>query len=363
MDTIVNLNDTNNMDYEFYQLIVDKKLLSLSLCEFFTATEFDPNMYFSSTFWFALNQLNDNDWFEVTDDVIEKVGFKGDNKKSNQRTHLFDCLKHNFTEYIHYTFTLGKTRPITGRGGHNKKTLHMKRDSFKKLLMKVNTKNSDQIYDYLIAFENHVIKYMRYQSECKIYEVIEQNKKFTEIINEQSRSSTTPNTLNIIQENMLRNVQEQNEIYIMTSTELAQECIFKVGKSTNSFVRPQTMNTSHLRTESELYVAHVAKSYDNKNCENHLHSILACFRVRREREFFQCPFHELVHIVNSVCESFNYDNTAVTQLIEKINNMRKEDLIPFIPPRQNMSKRKLLLLPTNETKRSINDITRYFETK
>ena len=187
MDTIVNLNDTNNMDYEFYQLIVDKKLLSLSLCEFFTATEFDPNMYFSSTFWFALNQLNDNDWFEVTDDVIEKVGFKGDNKKSNQRTHLFDCLKHNFTEYIHYTFTLGKTRPITGRGGHNKKTLHMKRDSFKKLLMKVNTKNSDQ--------------------------------------------------------------------------------------------------------------------------------------------------------------------------------MRKEDLIPFIPPRQNMSKRKLLLLPTNETKRSINDITRYFETK
>ena len=360
MDTIVELN---NLKYEFNELIVDKKMLSLSLCDFFTVTEFDPNMYFTSTFWFALNNLNVNDWFEVTDDVIEKIGFRGDNKKCHPRTNLFECIKKNFNENIDYIFAPINSGAIIGRGGHNKKTLHMKRDSFKKLLMKVNTKNSDQIYDYLIAFKNHVIKYMRYQSECKIYEVTEQNKKFTEIINEQSRSSTTPNTLNIIQENMLRNVQEQNEIYIMTSTELAQECIFKVGKSTNSFARPQTMNTSHLRTESELYVAHVAKNYDNKNCENHLHSILSCFRVRREREFFQCPFRELVHIVNSVCESFNYDNTVVTQLIEKINNMRKEDIVPFIPPRQNMSKRKLLLLPTNETKRSINDITRYFETK
>jgi MSV199 domain len=32
----------------------------------------------------------------------------------------------------------------------------MKRDSFKKLLLKVNTQHSDQIYDYLIAFENNV---------------------------------------------------------------------------------------------------------------------------------------------------------------------------------------------------------------
>ena len=129
---------------------------------------------------------------------------------------------------------------------------------------------------------------------------------------------------------MLSNVQEQNDI--MMSTELAQQFIFKVDKSINSFAWPQMMNTSHLRIESELYVAHVAKCYDNKNCENHLHSLLSSFRVRQEREFFQCPFHELVDIVDSVCESFNHDNTTVTRLIEKINEMRKEDLVPFVPP-------------------------------
>ena len=149
MDTIVELDNTN---YEFHQLIVGKKMLSLSLCEFFTETEFDANMYFTSTFWFALNQLNDNDWFEVTDDIIEKIGFKGDIKKCHPRTNLFECIKRHFIENVDYKFALKNLGAIIGRGGHNKKTLHMKRVSFKKLLMKVNTKNSDQIFDYLIAF-------------------------------------------------------------------------------------------------------------------------------------------------------------------------------------------------------------------
>lgn len=331
--------------YEFYELIVSKKLLVLSLCDFFAETGFDPNVYFSSTFWFSLNRLNDEEWFEVTDDVIEKIGYKG---KYNNRTHLFDCLKKNFNESVDYIFTFENPKAKSGSGGHNKRTLKMKRDSFKKLLMKVNTKNSEQIFDFLIAFEKQVLNYMRYQKECETYRRIEE------------KDSSL--TLNIIQENMLRNVQEQNEIYVMTSTELAQQFVFKVGKSINSFARPQTMNTSHLRVESELYVAHVAKCYDNKNCENHLHSLLSSFRVRQEREFFQCPFHELVDIVDGVCESFNQDNTTVTRLIEKINAMRKEDLVPFVPPRLTMPKRKVpSLLPSSETKRSKSEITFYFK--
>ena len=330
MDTIVELDNTN---YEFHQLIVGKKMLSLSLCEFFTETEFDANMYFTSTFWFTLNQLNDNDWFEVTDEVIQKIGFQGDIKKSNQRTHLFECIKKHFIENVDYTLSIDETIIKSGRGGHNKKTLHMKRDTFKKLLLKVNTKNSDQIFDFLISFEKHVIKYIRYQRECLTYQSMQEIKQHSQ--------TATVSTLNVVQENMLRNILEQEEIYIMTSIELAQDFIFKVGRSKNSFTRLQTMNTGHLRNESELYIAHISKCYDNKNCENHLHSLLAQFRVRQEREFFQCPFHELVCIVDSVCDSFNNNNTEITELIERINNTRREDLVPFIPPRQRMSKRKL----------------------
>lgn len=107
MDTIVELDNTN---YEFHQLIVGKKMLSLSLCEFFTETEFDANMYFTSTFWFTLNQLNDNDWFEVTDEVIQKIGFQGDIKKCHPRTNLFECIKKHFNENVDYTLSIDETR-------------------------------------------------------------------------------------------------------------------------------------------------------------------------------------------------------------------------------------------------------------
>ena len=93
----------------------------------------------------------------------------------------------------------------------------------------------------------------------------------------------------------------------------------------------------------------------------YLHILLSCFRVWQEREFFQCTFYELVKIVDSVCGSnlFNHHNTAVTQLIERINNMRKEDFVPFIPPCEAMPKRKL---PTIEPKNSKSEITFYFKT-
>ena len=113
--------------YEFHELILSRKALLLSLCEFFTETGFDPNVYFSSTFWFSLNQLNDEDWFEVTDDVIEKIGYKGKGK-SNHRTTLFECLKKNFVESIDYILVLENSRTIIGRGCANKRVLKMKRE-------------------------------------------------------------------------------------------------------------------------------------------------------------------------------------------------------------------------------------------
>ena len=42
--------------------------------------------------------------------------------------------------------------------------------------MKVNTKNSEQIFDFLIAFEKQVLNDMRYQKSVKL---IEESKKKT----------------------------------------------------------------------------------------------------------------------------------------------------------------------------------------
>ena len=78
--------------YKFNDIIVRQNKKSLTLCDFFEITNFNPSQFFDSSFWCALNSLDDDEWFEVTDDVIEKIGFKGESKKCNFRTNLFNCI-------------------------------------------------------------------------------------------------------------------------------------------------------------------------------------------------------------------------------------------------------------------------------
>ena len=162
--------------YKFNDLIVRQNKLSLSLCDFFEITDFNPSQFFDSSFWCALNSLDDDEWFEVTDDVIEIIGYKGtETRIDNIRSSLFRFIKNHFIENIDYMFILhGRSiQPTTD--SHRKMTLKMKRDSFKMVLMKSNTQNSDQIYRYLIAFENHVKKYAIYQHECEMYQKNQEN--------------------------------------------------------------------------------------------------------------------------------------------------------------------------------------------
>ena len=101
--------------YKFHELIVNQNKLSLSLCDFFDITDFNPSQFFDSSFWCALNSLEDDEWFEVSDDIIEIIGYKGDSKKSNYRTHLFECIKKHFVKNIDYIFTLKNVRVINGK--------------------------------------------------------------------------------------------------------------------------------------------------------------------------------------------------------------------------------------------------------
>ena len=97
--------------YKFHDLIVVNNKLSLSLCGFFYLTEFDPNQYFDSSFWCALNSLGDDEWFEVTDEIIERVGYKGTTARmDNIRTTLFNFLKKHFIENMDYIFILEYSR-------------------------------------------------------------------------------------------------------------------------------------------------------------------------------------------------------------------------------------------------------------
>ena len=121
--------------YKFHELIVNQNKVSLSLCEFFEITDFDPSQFFDSSFWCALNSLEDDEWFEVSDDIIEIIGYKGtETRIDNIRSNLFRFIKNNFIENIDYTFILHSGRIQSSTDSHRKMTLKMKCDLFKMLL-------------------------------------------------------------------------------------------------------------------------------------------------------------------------------------------------------------------------------------
>ena len=108
---------------------MNQNQLSLSLVDFFDVLGFNPNQFFDSSFWCALNTLEDEEWFEITDDIIAKIGYKGtEGKLFAIRNNTFRVLKKHFTENIDYIFTYQVGYVKSGSGGQNKMTLKMKRD-------------------------------------------------------------------------------------------------------------------------------------------------------------------------------------------------------------------------------------------
>ena len=83
--------------YKFNDLIVNENKLSLSLCDFFEITDFNPSQFFDSSFWCALNSLEDDEWFEVSDDIIEIIGYKGTVARMDSiRSNMFSFVKKHF---------------------------------------------------------------------------------------------------------------------------------------------------------------------------------------------------------------------------------------------------------------------------
>ena len=92
----------------------------------------------------------------------------------------------------------------------------MKRDSFKMLLMKVNTQYSDQIYKYLIAFENNVKHYAIYQYECQLYQ---KDRMFNDKHQQVTclKALTDIPTLEPYRKNALKINKQKQNVYVLTS--------------------------------------------------------------------------------------------------------------------------------------------------
>ena len=125
-------------------------------------------------FWMSLNELKKDEWFKLTDDIIDLIGYKSSVSNNNQKS-LLRFIRKNFKEGIDFREVHVATLNNARGGAHYKIEIEMKKFPFKKMLMKVGTEMSDAIHDYLIAFEELTIEYMTYQYHSKSIEVRRMN--------------------------------------------------------------------------------------------------------------------------------------------------------------------------------------------
>lgn len=171
--------DNEQERIEYYDLIVVQNRTSMSICEFLDYIGFDANRFaLPIHFWFELSSKTRDEWFVLTNELIDLIGFKScDSNTTNNRTNLFRFIRKHFMKDVEYTMLLIRRSNQMRGGAHYEYEIQMKKIPFKKMLIKVGTSVSDLIHDYLIELDEGVQQYALYQKECQVYVLSHQLKE------------------------------------------------------------------------------------------------------------------------------------------------------------------------------------------
>ena len=83
----------DTVTYKCNDVIIHQTKPSFTLCESFEITSFGQSQFFDSSFWCALNSLDDNEWVKLSDDVIESIGYK-------DTVETMDSIRNNMFSFI-----------------------------------------------------------------------------------------------------------------------------------------------------------------------------------------------------------------------------------------------------------------------
>lgn len=122
-----------------------------------------------------------------------------------------------------YTNRCNKIKMI--RGGHNKETIMLTINTFKKFCMKASTKRAEQICDYYLKMENIMHKYTKAK--------LDENKQLL---------MAKDNELKLLLESKKHTTDKKGIVYIACNLKEANRNIYKVGKALND-KREYSMNT------------------------------------------------------------------------------------------------------------------------
>ena len=287
----------------------------LTLCEFIANSGFDVDRYaIPLQFWFDLHEKSDDEWFVLTDDLINLIGFKSSvSNISHNRSNLLKFIRKHFTENVDFLVTTIGVAKKTRGGAHHRIDISMKKRPFQEMLLSVRTDTSKLLHRYFIDFENLCKDYILYQKD-------QENKRLRAapaipVLDECRRAALLPSTI-------------QRKVYIFTSENYARNNIYKIGITGNIKKRKSNLNTSHAFVEEDVYEAYSVFCYDAEMAEKSIHNALELYRYRSDREFFHVPFIVARRVVDLFVRSFNKAHEELTDVMEQWD--RPSDAVPAI---------------------------------
>lgn len=160
----------------------------LTIKEYLIKYHNDVNYLYIDKLW---ENISDDKWIYIDNELINWIGYKTFNKGKEKYLYL---IKKHFKIKIDYKIfnsdELKQNKDIfcsspqgsknkETRGGKNKKYIYISPKCFKKSLMLIKTKKSEDIRDYYIELEEIFKKYNKYQINYQ-NKLLENNKKILE---------------------------------------------------------------------------------------------------------------------------------------------------------------------------------------
>ena len=273
-------NRYTKIAYNYYILHPDNDLQNINT--FVEITKIPIDKVWIDDFWRIINH---KEWVLIDERRIEQLGYL---KNKDKYCRVGSILKKYFIEGEDYKLSHNKLAEYTeeskekgsqkkkkdGRkqnGGQNRKMYEVTPETFKRMLMKTNTKKSDEIRTYFITVETLFLAYFEFQCLVKNYEYEKQIEKLKKL--QHIRNFSRDNELKRIEDKL------EHDIGVVYFIKEGKSKRYKVGSTHNLPERLKKLQTANSR-ELSVYKSFICHS--SSILETIIHRDLKEYNIRGE---------------------------------------------------------------------------------
>jgi hypothetical protein len=310
---------------------------------------------FVSSFYCYLNYDKKNDFIVDLDNIWKWLGF-------NQKYNAKRLLEQQFILNKDYKILLthAEEQDKTTHGGHNKQTILLNIDTFKKLCLKAGTKKADEVHEYYILLEETLHDVIQEESnELKLqienyknkqtilHNQIITNEEDKMIIREKTILQQFPNNTQCVYYGIINNLSNQNEKLI------------KFGNSNNLKNRVY----KHKDTYSNFWLVNAFKVDNKIQIENAIkQNTFFNERIRtitiKNKKYVEIlcidniTFSELDKIIKEIITSIEYSPENYVKILQENIFLKKQLEIK----NENNNTNDIILLNAENTRLKVQNI-------